>query len=321
VTGIHHLDQIPAPQLAEALHEFEGGFHYPLGQDRWFSISHGDDYTRFFRAIGDARCFVAERDGRVIGVVSVSRCRLRQPEGGVLEAAYFSDLKVAESSGGRTLLRLLRDSVDWARRTPTTPGFSIVMDGTARDPTSYTGRLGIPPYVELAKLMILRIPCDGMTADGESVEAPLQEVHQRFQALTPDHYATAGGDPDIRSRIQSQGIMLSNAGACGIIEDTRRCKLLYRDDGNEMISAHLSCFGYRNAADAVSLLGSAAAWCREHGLPALFVSLPVTDSEAILKRLHCEALVKREALVQAPATVFGFGLVAGKKWSVNTAEI
>jgi hypothetical protein len=315
VTSIHYLDAMPEPILAEALKEFESEFHYPLGKVRWFSISHGDDYTRFFRAIGNARCFVAERDGKVTGVVSVSRCRLRGPDGDVIDAAYFSDLKVAVSSGGRTLLKLLRDSVAWARETPTTPGFSIIMDGTTRDPTSYTGRLGIPKYVELAKLMILRIPSDRLVDPGAAVEASLSQVRERFRRFTPNQFATEGGDSVTRSQIEASGMILDNGRACGIVEDTRRCKLLYRDDGSEMISAHLSCFGYRSPADAVTLLNSAASWCRETGLPALFVSLPTADSEAVLK------LLPRNDIVQAPATVYGFGLPAGKNWSVNTSEI
>lgn len=315
MTNIHLLDGMPELKLAKALHEFESRFHYPLGEGRWFSISHGEDYTRFFRAIGQARCFVAERAGDILGVVSVSRCQLRQPDGRVIEAAYFSDLKVAELGDGRTLLKLLRESVAWARRTPTTPGFSIVMDGTARDPTSYTGRLGIPRYVELAKLMILRIPCDAIVAAGDAVQASPAEVRKQFASLTAGSYATGGGDSETRSQIGAHGLMLADGGSCGIIEDTRRCKLLFRDDGDEMISAHLSCFGYRNPAGAVSLISSALAWCRQQELPALFVALPQNDSEQIVTQLP------EQALVQAPATVYGFGLDTGIDWSVNTSEI
>ena len=46
-----------------ALARFEEQFTYPLGPGRTLRISHGDDYPRFFRAIGDAACFVAERSG------------------------------------------------------------------------------------------------------------------------------------------------------------------------------------------------------------------------------------------------------------------
>jgi hypothetical protein len=315
VTKIHLLDAMPEQGLATALAKFESEFHYPLGKDRWFSISHGDDYTRFFRAIGEARCFVAEHEGKVTGVISVAHCHLRQPGGAVMEAAYFSDLKVSSPGSGRTLLRLLQDSVDWARRTPTTPGYSIVMDGTARNPTSYTGRLGIPKYVELGKLMILRIPCDSFVGEFDLIETSLADVQDCFRSLTPNRFATSDGNPAIRSLMKATCLILRNGAACCVLEDTRRCKLLYRDDGTEMISAHLSCFGYRSENHAVSLLASAAIRCHEMGIPAMFVALPLSDSDAVLK------LLPQDGIVKAPATVFGFGLPSGLDWSVNTSEI
>src|SRR5215470_7129143 len=51
---IHQLSGPPSPRLAGALAEFEEPFTYPLGADRFFRISHGADYTLFFRAQGNA---------------------------------------------------------------------------------------------------------------------------------------------------------------------------------------------------------------------------------------------------------------------------
>ena len=62
---VHELHGPPAPELARALAEFEAGFTYPLGPGRTFHICHGDDYPCFFRAMGEAACFVAEQKGRV----------------------------------------------------------------------------------------------------------------------------------------------------------------------------------------------------------------------------------------------------------------
>lgn len=315
MTVIHHLRGRPDPDLAKDLQEFESGFTYPLGNNRTFRISHGSDYTRFFRAIGDARCFVAERGGRIAGVISVARSDLRTPDGEVVEAAYLSDLKVAMPGDGRTLLRLLRESVKWARRSPSTPGFSVVMDGTARTPNSYTGRVGIPQFAELAKLMVLRIPCGGFGETGKVREAKVADVHQCFQSLTSNQIATSGGSPEIRSLIKPTGIVLPDGAACGILEDTRRCKQLFRDDGVEMVSAHLSYFGYRSEKDAVTLLQAAANRCRELSIPAMFVSIPMAKCDALLGQLPCEDIV------QAPATVFGCGLPQGLDWSMNTSEI
>ncbi len=304
--------------LAAALENFEAEFRYPLGPDRWFTISHGEDYTRFFRAIGEARCFIARRGDRVVGVISVSHCRMRKTDGEWGTAAYISDLKVNASGGGRCLLRLLRDAAEWARRTPLTPGFSVVMDGTARRPTAYSGRLGIRAYKELGKLMVLRIPTEPWAVNDSCngwSKVSLERVRARFAELTHDCLATDGGQPTLRSRMQAVGILLDGGEACGILEDTRRGKLLFQDDGREMISAHLSCFGYRRASDAARLLRVAARVCRRQRIPALFVCLPMPAGENVL------ALLPRPGIVLAPATVFGAGFAVGQKWSINTAEI
>ena len=315
MTTIDVYDRCPTPTVANALREFENDFHYPLGHDGWFRVSHGSDYTRFFRAMGEARCFVAQREGKVAGVISVARPTLRGPGSETIEAAYLADLKIAATAGGRTLLRLLRESVAWARRTPTTPGFSIVMDGTPRSPIAYTGRLGIPAYCELSQLMILRIPCLESSAPSSAARMSLHDVQLRHRSLTVDRFAPIGGDCSQRSELQPIGLINSDGNGCGIIEDTRRCKLLYRDDGNEMISAHLSCFGYRTPEDAVQLLQAAIQQCWQVDMPALFVSVPRRESDAIVK------LLGRDDIVQAPATVFGHGFPEDSVWSVNTSEI
>ena len=95
MTTIDVYDRCPTPTVANALREFENDFHYPLGRDGWFRISHGSDCTRFFRAMGEARCFVAQREGKVAGVISVARPTLRGPGSETIEAAYLADLKIA----------------------------------------------------------------------------------------------------------------------------------------------------------------------------------------------------------------------------------
>lgn len=147
----------PDPPLAIQLERFESAFRYPLGAGRSFRISHGDDYTRFFRAIGNARSFVAHDDVRILGVVSVALCELFPPGERPITAAYFSDLKVVSPGMGNVLLKLLNEAIEWARQHANCC-FSVVMDGTSRSPAHYTGRLGIPQYEELTKLMILRFP-------------------------------------------------------------------------------------------------------------------------------------------------------------------
>src|SRR5689334_21167798 len=90
---IHQVSGPPSPELAQALAEFEEPFTYPLGAGRFFRISHGSDYTLFFRAQGDAACFIAENQGRVIGALGTSIRTLWLPDGSERKVAYFGDLK------------------------------------------------------------------------------------------------------------------------------------------------------------------------------------------------------------------------------------
>lgn len=115
--------------------------------------------------------------------------------------------------------------------------------------------------------------------------------------------------------MQPTGLMLSHGDACGILEDTRRCKLLYTDGKVEMVSAHLSCFGYRSPQPAAMLIQAARQHCRELGIPALFVAVPSSDSRLVLDALSTPGIV------EAPASVYGFGFPNEADWSINTSEI
>jgi hypothetical protein len=313
---IETLDSTPPPKLAAALEEFESQFRYPLGSDAWFRISHGADYTRFFRAMGDARCFVALRDDKVVGIITSAICRLRQPDGHFGEAGYVSDLKVADSVAGPTLLRLLGAVTDWISTVPK-PAFCVVMHGTSRNPTQYTGRLGIPAFHELSRLMILRIPCAEFAGNSTAniEHRNMDVVKSQYQQLTTNHFATDGGDASVRSQMTPVGLVHVSGNACGILEDTRRGKMLFSNDGAEMISAHLSCFGYRTTAAAIDLIAAAAQQALQRQMPALFLSIADTDAAALLEQLPQQGIVK------ATATVFGYAFTRQEKWSINTAEI
>jgi len=159
---VHSLHDPPAPAIARALAELEEEFTYPLGPGRTFRISHGDDYPRFFRAIGAARCFVAEQQGRVVGALGVAVRRLILPDGSERTTGYIGDLKVAvEARGSLVFLRLVRAGDAWVRP-QITAAFGVVMDGTPTTPAVYTGRAGIPAFREVGKMVIWRLPSDGL---------------------------------------------------------------------------------------------------------------------------------------------------------------
>lgn len=285
MTELCVIDEPPAPEIALALRDFEAGFRYPLGSGRWFRICHGNDYTKFFRAIGDARTFVVRCDSSVAGVISVARCRLRLPHRTECNAAYIADLKMRQPALGSTLIKLLREATQWGRGQDCEIGFSIVMDGTNRLPTSYTGRLGIPAFGELAKVTILRVPTTQEQTEDVAVLSTLVNVRQCFERLTGDGISIANGDPFVRSRNEPLALILPSGHACGVLEDTLLCKRLFDNDGNELLSAHLSNFGYQTAEDAVRLIQSATIHCHRLGLPAMFVAIPQADSEEVLMHL------------------------------------
>jgi hypothetical protein len=310
--NLHRLSARPAPELARALADFERRFTYPLGPGRSFRIDHGEDYPRFFRAIGAAVCFVAERQGRLLGSLAVALRQLALPDGTERPVAYLADLKIdPEARGGFTLLRLARAAEEVAR--PAGAAVSVVMEGTRATPTDYTGRLGIPTFDVLGRVAVLRLGTAGATAEeGPGSEEGSRETYSR---LSRGRYASPGGTPAERSETAPTWLALPDRGACGLLEDTRRAKRLLADDGQELLSAHLSYFAYRTPAAAARLLRRALAEAARRGFPALFVAVPEADAPAVREQLG-----GRE-VVTAPAVVYGAGLAPGPDWNLNTAEI
>lgn len=313
---LHQLRERPGPPLADALMEFEGQFTYPLGTGRSFRIDHGRDYPQFYRAIGHARCFVAEESGKVLGVLAVAIRPVQLADGRSVPAAYIGDVKIAPGPRrGSVLLRAAKEAQPWCE-SRATAAFGVVMDGTAIVPSAYTGRLGIPPFAPVGKLVVLRLKCTKEGAVGRPC-FPVTEAQGRqcLHRFGRDRVLCPPGDPAVRSEIESAWFVHDDGAACGCLEDTRQAKRLIADDGAEMVSAHLSGFAYREvgagAALVRSILGKAAAL----QFPALFVAVAAEQAEEL-----CIALRDIE-MVRAPATVFAYGIEAGPSWIVNSSEI
>lgn len=314
--NVHALSASPPPELARALDRFEEQFRYPLGPGRFFRIAHGEDYPRFFRAMGEGVCFVAERDASILGVMGAALRRLALPGGEERLVVYLGDVKIAPAArGGRTLLRLTHAVRQWVGER-TQAGFAVVMDGTSATPPRYTGRLGIPLFSELAKIMVLRLPTLGIPAEPADHWLTTEEQGRGcYLRLSRGRYACPGGNPAERSEMEHIWLMEPGGQACGRLEDTRRAKRLIADDGVEMRSAHLSCFAYQDRSAAVKLLRVALRHAADRGLPALFVSVAAIDANDL-----CRSLEGME-VVLAPATVYGTGLDPDPIWNINTAEI
>jgi hypothetical protein len=307
----------PPPDLTRALAAFEERFTYPLGPGRSFRIDHGDDYPRFFRAIGDAVCVVAQRQGRVFGTVAVAVRRLALPGGGERRAAYLADLKIdPEARGGFVLRRLAHEALALAR--PAGAAFSIVMEGTRVTPLAYTGRAGIPAFGELGRIAVLHLAADGAAAAedrGDYFGAPGPDGPDCYLRLSRGRYASPGGAPAERSEMVPAWLVLPDGSACGQLEDTRRAKRLLADDDSELRSAHLSHFAFRTPEAGAELVRAALGRAARLGFPALFVAVAAAEAP-----LLCERLGVREVVV-APAAVYGAGLEPGPGWNVNTSEI
>jgi hypothetical protein len=307
----------PTGELGVALTRFESQFTYPLGPGRSFRISHGGDYTRFYRSIGEAVCFVAENEGEVLGTICGAVRPLLQPDGRQRLALYLGDLKVASRLPGRALLKLAEAMRDWASP-KVDAAYSVVMDGTRVTPERYTGRLGIPSFQKLAQIAVLRFeipPADELSADStRDWRANAEAGEACYVRLAAGCFASRGGNPELRSDSVPRWLMDFGGGACGRLEDTRRAKRLWADDGREMKSAHLSCFAYRDAAAGIRLITSALDFAARLGFPALFLAVPVSDIEAF-------STIPNRKPVIAPATIYGTGLELGQYWMMNTAEI
>ena len=322
--NVHALETAASSRLADALKRFERQFTYPLGSGRSFRISHGDDYVRFFRAMGEARCFVAERERRVLGVLGAALRPLLLPGGEQRMALYLGDLKVDPAvQGGRMVLRLAAAVARWLDER-TDLAFGVVMDGTKATPAQYTGRLGLPGFAALGRVAVVRLSTtwreQGDRHRCRTWHATQQVGEECHQRLTSHGYACPVGAPAAsrpsRSQMARCWLVDPSRAACGCLEDTLQSKRLYdADNGTEIRSAHLSCFAYESLESGLGLLGAALAGAAQNGLHHLLVAIPAGDATAFAT--HFGDAVD----VVAPATIFGTGLVAGRPWNINTSEI
>jgi hypothetical protein len=312
---IHQLLERPTPAMAGALAEFEKPFTYPLGPGKYFRISHGEDYTLFFRAQGIGACFVAEQEDRIIGALGTAIRRLWMPDGTERLAAYFGDLKIAtEARGGSVLLRMARAAEAWLRP-KVDMGFGVVMGGTSLLPEAYTGRAGIPDFRAVGRLAILRFSGNPTPKSDPNLFLTNREAGlAAYQRLSSGRHACPVGETEKRSEITPVWLVSSDGRAVGMLEDTRKAKRLITGEGPEMLSAHLTCFAYSSAVTAAELIRVALQHAISLGLPALFLSVTEQDSSELRDSLS------GVDVLPAPAIVYGTGLAKGD-WNINTAEI
>ena len=212
------LSRDNAAEHVHALEGFESGFSYPLGASERFTIRHGADYGRFFRAIGNSACFIALEQDRVIGAISVALRPLLLPDGRLTQVAYLGDLKVLPSArGGPVMYRLVQRAASWAQ-VRSERAFAVVMDGTRPTPDGYTGRAGLPRLERLASVCVIRLPLTTQH-DRETPEPhpDLAANAMTYQALSMGRYATPAHAPQLRSRMALQPLLSADGSACGLL--------------------------------------------------------------------------------------------------------
>lgn len=285
--------------MAAALAEFEFHFTYPLGPQESFSISHGDDYTRFFRSMGLACLYAAETEGKITGtLVQITRTVL-SPDGRRWPAAYLCDAKVApRHRGGPVLARLMAAASADIVGAGISAAYAVVMDGSPPS-NGYTGRLGVPAFTRLADLTVL---CCDTAAAAEWNAAALPAWNQNIMRVVGGQAA---------DRLEMPELPVEAAGAAGILSDTRRGKRLYHNNGREILNAHLRLESAASAEAAGALLQIACAIAAGSGYTGLFCALPAENARS---------LPGASWITAVGAGLYGCGLPAGA-WQVDSCEI
>ncbi len=300
---IHCITDPPPPELALALAEFEKEFLYPLGPSDSFSISHGEDYPRFFRSMGDAKIYLAEIAGKIVGSLAVVGRNVLLANGTSIPAVYLGDAKVIEKFRGRTVLgRLSMAARDQVLSAGYKAAFSVVMTGSIPS-DKHTGRLGIPKFDELGKLAILRF----------DTRTPLKAFSNHLDLTLKPSHRPHGGDPATVSEIPPHSLVVD--GGSGILSDTRRGKRLWRSDGSEMASTHLTELQFTSASGLFNLIQAAISKSADLGYPGLFTALPAGYP---IVRLLLDA--SEGTAIFAGASIYGTGLPDGD-WMTNVSEI
>lgn len=305
-----HKIEVPS-SIRRQLEKFESRFTYPLGDAR-FRISHCGDYARFFRAMGECAVITACTGSRVAGVLAITLRRLILADGTPKRVAYFGDLKIAPAArGGFVLARLGQAARDWIDG-QVDAALGIAMDGTELLPTTYTGRVGVPLFERVAQVAVLRARASPGASVGMS--GAVESAIDTYQRLSAGSFALPVEDTSVRSVIPATALCHPDGLACGIVEDTRRGKRLYDDNGHEILSAHLSAFAYREASAGAALVREACSVAAQHDLPALFFSVPMKRAPELLNEL------KDLEVQQASASIYAANL-GGGDWNINTSEI
>ncbi len=313
--NIIELSAAPDGALTARLEAFELQFSYPLGATSRFRISHLPDYTAFYRAQGgESICLLATTPaGEIIGTVSASVRILKTPAGSTLKVAYIGDLKIAPHlKTPRTLFALVETLKAWLEPL-VDAAYGVVMDGTSVVPTAYSGRLGLPAFLPFAPQHILRFSVDQLV-ETEAVVVDESTGRALYEELAEGGYIFPAGNASQRSLTQPIWYAAGNR-ACGMLEDTRKAKRLFVDDGTEILSSHLAYFVASEGQAAQEVIVAALEKSRELGFRAMFLTLDDDDMCSL------EPFLKEFTYSDALATIYATETLHPGRMKVNSSEV
>ena len=325
---------------------FEAGFRYPLSPTEHFSISHGADYSLFYRSMGNSLVLAAEQDELPIATVAATIRELHSPCGTIQKCAYIGDLKYRKSTGAsRKLLSLLLELQTWCIQNADS-ALAVVMGGTQNLPDSYSGRLGLRKMKRLGTMHIYRIPIQPLASCRQFKEAELIASARAHSIIdtSPRNFCSfkpiQNGDSESECTSLISPIWLgtnapgsttdldngeSPSGDCaiGCLQDTRKAKKLFREDGSEILNAHLTNFYFDSIDSAASIIESALESARDNNFEALFLSVDTERSQQLSAVLEKLGATKSEALI------YGAGVIAeeqfndhsNRNWCINSSEV
>ncbi|OGT45698.1 MAG: hypothetical protein A3E82_03345 [Gammaproteobacteria bacterium RIFCSPHIGHO2_12_FULL_38_11] len=312
---IRLLDKNTSIQFQVALQEFEAQFHYPLGENKSFSISHGEDYSAFYRSMGVPYCLIAEEQNKVIGTFC---CALRQihmrDTNQDKTIVYLGDLKVSKQKQRTTVYYRLAEVMFKMIHEKTDTAIAMVMDGTRKTPDQYTGKLGLPQFHKLNRHVILRINTDTNDIDFPVTSVDCDVGSGIYRSMCNENYLQFSTE-NIRSNINPIWIVSRDKNACGKLEDTEKVKRLFSDDGSELRSAHLSHFVFANIHAAYELLAAALHTSKLNGFPCLFLCLTEQEYNQLLPVINSFKYDMATATLYSNQDYLNSGL------HFNTAEI
>lgn len=321
-------DEVPQGYTSR-LEVFETEFLYPLGDSQWFSISHGQDYLNFFRAMGQCVLLVAEVGGNPVGsLVLVRRTLAEYAEGNYQghPTYYICDLKIAKCARWtRIPAMLMQAGHEVVRSEGGRSAYGIVMGGTERSPASYTGRLGIPNFRCAGEILILRISAGPTNPEESETEYETvsgqdelsKRLHHRISSNSDGYrvFRPETGNVILRSEMKPGIVTVQHNRGFGVLEDTRRGKTLHLMGQSEMISSHLSALSWTEPQWGAKVIRRAVQESGRMQYPAMFCAVPTTVWPLLQPHL-------RGLEVQiSPAAIFACGLSDDRLWWVNTSEI